>query len=204
MCCLGPTGESTFHPQLPNDNRTFLYHLYAEGFGTSPRIDADCAHWDFEVPNETIPLIYEDVTELCFQYSQLKLVTFCNLWHFNFSICHNQFFCSSDWYRIHCIRRPTRPEVIFQRLMATCEFIEPSCYCTVIRCRVTIHGDQTLMDYCCIHLSFNNKKLCYCRGTARRAILPVEILRPFFWLSDWQEALLMQRNHASTLSVEIV
>ena len=40
-----------------------------------PRIDADCAHWDFEVPNETTILTYEDVSELCFQYSQLKLVT---------------------------------------------------------------------------------------------------------------------------------
>ena len=48
-----------------------------------------------------------------------------------------------------------------------------------------------------------NKRLCYCRGTARRAT-SVEILWPFFKLSYWQEALLIQRNHASTMSVEIV
>jgi len=74
------------------------------------------------------------------------------------------FFCNSDRYQIHCIPRPTRPEVIFQRLTATREFIEPLCYCTVIRCRVTIHGDQTLMD-CChfnknfITLQYSNFKL---------------------------------------------
>ena len=35
-----------------------------------------------------------------------------------------------------------------------------------------------------------NNRLCYCRGTARRAT-SVEILWPFFWLSYWQEALLI-------------
>ena len=39
--------------------------------------------------------------------------------------------------------------------MASCEFIEPYCYCAVIKCRVTIHGNQTLMDCCRLHLSFN-------------------------------------------------
>ena len=77
MCFLGPSGESMFRPQLPNNNRTLLYPLHTnpEGLDMKPYIDADCAHRDFEVPNKTTPLTYEDVSELCLQYSQLKLVT---------------------------------------------------------------------------------------------------------------------------------
>ena len=77
MCFLGSSGESRFHPQLSNDNRTFLYHLCTnpEGLDMKLCVDADCAQCYFEVPNETTSLTYEDVSELCFQYSQLKLVT---------------------------------------------------------------------------------------------------------------------------------
>ena len=74
---------------------------------------------------------------------------------FTFWFVIMQFFCSSNWYWIHCIWKPTRPEVIFQRLMATCEFFELSCCSTVIKHRVTIHGDQTLADFCRLHPSFD-------------------------------------------------
>ena len=52
------------------------------------------------------------------------------------------------------------------------------------------------------------QKQSYTRSTAT-AEESRDVLRQFkyygrFWLSYWQEALLMQRNHVSTLSVEIV
>ena len=71
-------------------------------------------------------------------------------------------------------------------------------YCLLHKWMITLRCRFRYTAYVCY------KEICYCRGTARRAT-SVEILRPFFdWAIYLQEALLMQRNHASALSVEIV
>jgi len=69
-----------------------------------------------------------------------------NLQYFYSPVISDQFLHSSNYRWINSVRRPARPQVIFDCLTSTPKLIWPSGNCAVRLCTVPIHGTQSIMN----------------------------------------------------------